>query len=58
MYRNSFTGTDFVDLLLRRQLVESREAAVELGVTLIHMQLAYHVVWKYDFQDSTLCYRQ
>ena len=56
-YKNTFTGTEAVDLLLMAGITNSRQDAVLLGRALmVNFNLFGHVVDEHEFEDSELFY--
>ena len=56
-YESVFSGSEFVDWLLERELVSSREEAVEYGHSLLLGRVIAHVANEHYFHDDNYFYR-
>ncbi len=52
-----FTGSDLVDWLLERNIVETREEAVQYGHSLMLGRVLAHVTQEHYFHDEPYFYR-
>ena len=57
VYENVFTGTELVDWLLTKQLVNSREDAVNYGDILLQGQIIEHAFQEHNFHDENYFYQ-
>ena len=55
-YASVFTGSEFVDWLIERELVRSREEAVEYGHSLMLGRVIAHVSNEHYFHDDQYFY--
>ena len=55
-YEDVFTGTELVDWLINKQLVNSREDAVSYGEILLKGQVIEHVLQEHYFHDENYFY--
>jgi hypothetical protein len=56
-YRQCFVGSEFVDWLLKLQLVPDRKAAVAVGQDLLDQYFIHHVACEHGFEDDYFFYR-
>ena len=56
-YEDVFTGTELVDWLLNKQLVNTREDAVSYGDILLQGQVIEHVRQEHYFHDENYFYQ-
>ena len=57
LYEDVFTGTELVDWFLAKQLVISREDAVNYGDILLQGQIIEHVFQEHNFHDESYFYQ-
>ena len=56
-YKGVFTGTELVNWLLIKQLVNSREDGVNYGDILLRGQVIEHVFQEHNFHDENYFYQ-
>ena len=56
-YESVFSGNEFVDWLIERELVSSREEAVEYGHSLMLGRVIAHVANEHYFHDDNYFYK-
>ena len=56
-YRNVFKGSDFVDWLIKKKLVDTRTKGQEFGKKLIEGRIMSHVTHKRHFFDGYHLYK-
>ena len=57
LYQEVFIGSDFVDWLLEKGLVRTREDAVQYGHSLLLGRILTHVTNEHYFYDDNYFYR-
>ena len=57
VYESVFTGSDLVDWLLEKNVVKTREDAVQYGYSLLQGRVLAHVSEEHYFHDEPYFYR-
>ena len=57
MFESVFTGSEFVDWMLEKHVVQTREEAVEYGHSLMIGKVIAHVTEEHYFHDEPYFYR-
>ena len=57
LYESVFIGGDFVEWLIGRGVVTTREAAVQYGLHLLQGRVITHVTEEHYFHDDTYFYK-
>jgi len=56
-YKKCFLGTDLVDYLMKHHRIETRQEAVQVGISLVESRVLDHVLHEHSFEDKDYFYR-